>query len=464
MRPTIRVNKAIRVHGVYNIGGYRHKYAQRAFYNTYDTVPGGFVGLGERIPVNPTAGVPPFENYYQSQTSQNAEDTAAIGSWEQFRATITIPWGIFSIGVKNFPFGTGISFGHNVRAEAWLTVVPYGPFRLMHGIWLSRGVDSWPSVPDSDLKRDHFQGALFTYRNGPLEIFGGVVVSNWHSDPGPAPLGGAADLAFVLYDAGFKYNNGRFFCNGEYAWYDFDIYRIGASPIYREAYHLMVETGAVMGPMKLSLVWFQASGGVINDGNPTKQYVPWAINSQAMEPYSWLMFDIYGGGNQTYDGVFISDGRGMLSDGYAFAGRIDYAAASNLNCWFSYIWAHRLEEYGTHFGQYNSVGLNSALGPGTNQAAFAGYAGRAFVPVGPAPYGYATDGFIGWEGQAGVNWKLLEGMTASFKYSYWEPGDWFREAYQAVNIPTFGGPPVADMYLMSRDAIHAFEGSLLIEF
>ena len=76
--------------------------------------------------------------------------------------------------MKNFPFGTGISFGHNVRAEAFLTVVPYGPFRLMHGIWLSRGVDSWPTVPDSDFKRDQFQGALFTYRNGPLEIFGGV--------------------------------------------------------------------------------------------------------------------------------------------------------------------------------------------------------------------------------------------------------------------------------------------------
>ena len=63
-----------------------------------------------------------------------------------------------------------------------------------------------------------------------------------------------------------------------------------------------------------------------------------------------------------------------------------------------------------------------------------------------------------------MNWKLLESLTASFKYSYWEPGDWFREAYQAVNIPTFGGPPVADMYMMTRDAIHTFQGSLLIEF
>ncbi|MEJ2719054.1 MAG: hypothetical protein P8182_18300, partial [Deltaproteobacteria bacterium] len=152
MRPMLNVNKAIRVHGVYNIGGYRHKYAQRAFVNTYENQPVIGLGLGGRHAAY-TAGVPPFENYYKSQTSMNAYDTAAIGSWEQFRTTIDIPWGIFSIGVKNFPYGTGISFGHNVRAESFLTVVPYGPFRLMFAIWLSRGADdSWGKGFDGDLK------------------------------------------------------------------------------------------------------------------------------------------------------------------------------------------------------------------------------------------------------------------------------------------------------------------------
>ncbi|MEJ2717766.1 MAG: hypothetical protein P8182_11590, partial [Deltaproteobacteria bacterium] len=459
MRPVVRVNKAIRVHGVYNIGGYRHKYAQRAFVNTYENQPVQGLGLGGRHPAY-TAGVPPFENYYKSQTSMNAYDTAAIGSWEQFRATIQIPWGIFSIGVKNFPFGTGISFGHNVRAEAWLTVVPYGPFRLMHGIWLSRGADdSWGKGLDADLKYDQFQGALFTYRNGPLEIFGGYVIRYFHQPPGNATY--TTDQVLQIWLGGFKYNNGRFFCNGEYAWINIDNYFTGTvgvlpgrTPLFVEAYHNMVETGMVVGPAKLSLAWFQASGPVANNANPTKAYAAWPINWQATEPYNWLMFDIYGGGNQTYNGIFINDGHGMLGDGYAFAGRIDYAAASNLNCWVSYMWAHRLEEYGTTFGQFNSIGTTTGL---VNLNNFANDAGRGFVPAYAgtiAERGWVTDGFIGWEVDAGVNWKLLEGMTASFKWAYWQPGDYFREAWQAVNISPFGGfIPVADTVLHTRDAI-----------
>ena len=75
-----------------------------------------------------------------SQTSNNAYDTAAIGSWEQFRATVQLPFGIFSYGVKDFPFGTGATLGYNTRAEAFLTVVPYGPLRILHGWWFTRGM------------------------------------------------------------------------------------------------------------------------------------------------------------------------------------------------------------------------------------------------------------------------------------------------------------------------------------
>ena len=112
MRPTIRVNKAIRVHGVYNIGGYRHKYAQRATYNTYDTFITG-LGIGERLGGNPTAGVPPFENYYQSQTSMNAEDTAAIGSWQQFRRDHHDPLGYLLDWCEELP----IRHGDQLRSQ-----------------------------------------------------------------------------------------------------------------------------------------------------------------------------------------------------------------------------------------------------------------------------------------------------------------------------------------------------------
>jgi len=451
LRPVVRVNKCIRVHGVYTVGGYRNKYVQQSYWNAFDTTPGGFDLVGNRTAV-PSAGIPPFERYYMQQESVAAYNTAAIGSWEQFRATITIPWGIFSIGVKDFPFGTGATLAYNTRAEAFLTVVPYGPFRLLHGIWMARGAtESWGVNPDGDDRNDFFQGALYTYRVGPLEQGAGVIRLIRHNTAGNAGIN--SDLAEMQWIAYFKYNNGRFFANGEYFWVDSDTYRLGAAQTYAELYHLFAETGVVAGPMRLSLMWAQASGRVLNNGNPTKLYADFNINYQALEPYNFLMFYTYGGGNQRFN----ADGHGEMSDAYAFAGRVDYAAASNLNCWASYIWAHRLEQNGYFFGHYNSVGLVSSA---ADRITFAANAGRALPPIGNP---YVTDGYLGFEVDAGVNWKLLEGMTATFKYAYWQPGDWFKEAYQAVSINP-GGGITAQGVLQTRDAIQAFEGTLMIEF
>jgi hypothetical protein len=99
--------------------------------------------------------------------------------------------------------------------------------------------------------------------------------------------------------------------------------------------------------------------------------------------------------------------------------------------------------------------------------AFAANAGRAqsTMNVGGVAgntYGYVTDGYLGWEANAGVDWKLLEGMTMFFRYAYWQPGDWFKEAYQTKGL--VGGAPSANAVLESRDAINAFHGSIMIDF
>jgi len=229
--PEIRVNPAIRVHGVYTVGGYRNKNDQ--------------FGTG--------VGIPPFERFYMHQVSNNAYDTAAIGSWEQFRATVQLPLGIFSYGVKDFPFGLGSTLGNNTRAEAFLTVVPYGPFRILHGIWLSRGLlDGYNEAPDADTKFTWFQGALMTYDNADLSLGAGWFGRTGHFvrgnvnptaiAPGSsvasaffgAPVanfpGDAVDANDQFYLAYFKYNNGRFFMNAEYAWGSLDRYLIGLVP------------------------------------------------------------------------------------------------------------------------------------------------------------------------------------------------------------------------------------------
>ncbi|AFM23274.1 hypothetical protein [Desulfomonile tiedjei] len=470
--PEIRVNPAIRVHGVYTVGGLRNKYAQ----HNWPLVP------GPSSPYMAGAGVPPIERYYVHQTSDNAYDTAAIGSWEQFRATIQVPWGILSLGVKDFPFGTGASLSNGLRSEAFLLVVPYGPMRFLWGVWLARNATNagYGTIPDSDRKPSFFEGMLATYDSGDLSMGLGYILQNLHAksytNPNAAyfltdgnPYGNAFDQNLQFWIAFMKYNNGRFFFNAEYAFFQQDRYHLigpnglggltaGAAPFFFEGYHWFTEFGVMAGPTKLSLMNAIASGPVLNTGNITKQYTAYPIDYQAMAPYQFLMFETYGGGNDAFSGPLLpADGHGMMSDAFCYAARMDYAVASNLNVWGSYIWAHRLEKAGYLFGGKNSAGgaANAA-----QIALFRTSAGRAAPPTGDP---YVTDGYLGWEANAGVDWKLLEGLTAYLRYSYWQPGDWFKEAYQA-HVPLPGGGVNDFGVLTSKDAIQAFHGSLMVNF
>lgn len=452
MEPEIRVNPAIRVHGVYTVGGMRHKYFQNYI--------GGF-GLG--------IGTPPLERYYMSQTSMNAYDTAALGSWEQFRATIQLPFGIWSIGVKDFPFGTGASLAYNTRAEAFLTVVPYGPFRILHGIWLARGrlgnQESWYTNPDRDTRPSLFQLALFTYDAGTVNVGGGAIFRNTHLNRSEslATLGAnGADIQDSIYVAFAKYNDGRIFAAAEYAWITGDIYRLGVHPLFIEGYHWFSEVGGVAGPVKLRAMYALASGLVLNNNNVTKSYRPWAINYQALKPYQFLMFETYAGGNNggwnATDVTFVSDDHGMMTDAYAFAARLDYAVAANVNVWGSYLWAHRLERAGFYAGGTASSGAVGSTTAGEAQAWKALNTGGVAGGLNP----YVDDGYLGWEADAGVDWKLLEGLNMHVMYAYWQPGDWFTQAYRAVGMR--GGLGVDDALISGRDVIHAVNGSLMVNF
>lgn len=451
--PVLNVNPAIKVFGVYRVGGIRNQYAQQA------------VGVRQ----------PPLERYYMSQVSNNAYDTAGVDSWEQFRAAIVLPFATLSIGVKDFPFGTNATWGYNQRNEAFTTIVPYGPFRFIHHIWLSneRGfgefndaANGWRTSPDADLKPNIFQGLIVEYANADLEMGAAAFLAKNHlgRDATTSIQGvpfAAFDENWWVYIAYMKYFNGRFFANAEYAWSNLDRFILGFPQRYFELYHVFSEIGAVAGPAKLSLAYALSSGSVLNNNNITKVYSPWGVNYQALQPYQFLMFDTYGGGNQSFFDLFTNgDGHGSMSDGYAFAARLDYAVASNLNIWGSYIWAHRLERAGIFKGQFLSNGLTAT--PAQRQAFVANNFGAASAEAGGSINPFVDDGFIGWEADAGVDWKLLENFTARFKYAYWQPGQWFDQAYQAVTLRS--GAIVTDGLLKNRDAIQAFQGSLVVDF
>jgi hypothetical protein len=307
----------------------------------------------------------------------------------------------------------------------------------------------------------------------------------------------ATDGVTQQYGVFLKYNNGRFFSNAEYFWATVDTYRVGnAGAIdlgqlntYGEGYHSFLESGITAGPSRLTLLWAQSSGSVLNNqnvglngmivppalpspatNNNPKVYIPLSINYQAMENYNYLLFYTYGGGNDTYN----ADGHGEMSDAFCFAARVDYAVAANLNVWGSYLWAHRLEKAGYLFGGKNPLGGadNGRFPAPSGLAQFALAAGKAsVVPIGAdaaVQYGYPSDGFLGWEVNIGVDWKLLEGLTWSNRYAYWQPGEWFIEAYQALSPlanESAGGYVTGSVVpALSRDAIHAIKSSLVIDF
>lgn len=518
LRPELRVNAAIRVSGVYTVGGLGNKYAQ----HSQPLVPDAFALLGAvpaanplspQSPFNSGVGVPPFERYYRHQTSDNAYDTAAIGSWEQFRATIQTPWTIFSIGVKDFPFGLGATLSKGLRSETFLMVTPYGPFRMLWGIWLARNAtnDGWGTEPDGARKPSFFQGLLATYEAGDVSAGCGYILRQHHAQGWTNPNYGfftgappaantlaslqAFDQTLQFWMAFIRYNNGRFFFNAEYAAFDLDQHFVpataatvagstmgttlvpGRTPTYGEGYHWFTELGAVWQSLRVTAMNAVSSGPVLNYENPTKVYMAYPIDYQAMEPYEFLMFNTYGGGNDTFSGLLLpADGHGMMGDAFCFAGRLDYAVAANLNVWTSYIWSHRLEKQGFLFGGKNSFG---GAGSSATITAFAAAAGRQASPTfigggsnflgGHAPtttatFGYPSNGFIGWEVNAGADWKLLEGMTSCIRYSYWQPGDWFKEAYQAHVLAALGTGVTDTGVLTSRVAIQAVNVSLSIDF
>ena len=232
----------------------------------------------------------------------------------------------------------------------------------------------------------------------------------------------------------------------------------------------MVELGAVCGPTKLSLLWAISSGRDLAKGNITKVDTPWTMGPQVMDPYQFLMFETYAGGNdggwQPTQGVispdvsFMSYDKGQMADAMAYAARLDYAVAANLNVWFSGIYAQRYEKNGWLKGGKTSTG---ALSTPTQRFAhvatwYGATSGEFGGPINP----FVDNNFLGWEANAGADWKLLEGLTFSTRYSYWQPGDWFTQAYMAV-VPFIGTTGVAGGFpfavnngvLQGRDAIQA---------
>jgi hypothetical protein len=303
-----------------------------------------------------------------------------------------------------------------------------------------------------------------------------------HATDGTTPLNG--NLDFVLFVNYFKYFNGRFFFNAEYDFQYGDIVRNGGRPISVWADAWFLEGGGICGPAKLSVAGVYSSGhdrrggwldttGATGQGNigPTvaslaatthpgvysydrfTQFIVFGGRQQSWLPYAWLI-GIYGGGNNSFDGR----GYWQATDLLAYAGRLDYAVAANLNVFGSYIYMNRASNTGTGVGTFRGGVSNAAL---RGNPAFSG-GGSQIAPVPNVP-----DNYLGWEANVGVNWKLLEGLTLNTQFAYWQPGDWFKYAYvdysnfNTVNISGLNYPINPNRGI---DPLIGWQGSLVVDF
>ncbi|MGO9571931.1 MAG: hypothetical protein ACLP5H_30780 [Desulfomonilaceae bacterium] len=388
------------------------------------------------------------------------------------------------------------------------------------GIQTAAGSPTVAAGMDKNGKRGELDFAAgFTYKNGPVDMgtlvrvlyhnnahtsFAGLVpagpagADDFNDSAFPVVFLGAGtfldnginpihgDTHYFLWPTYLKYFNGRFFFNAEYAFELAEARRQGGRPISSWADSWEIELGGICGPAKLSLANFyhsgddrrggvadfwSAQGGVAgafthgaNVNDKQNAFLVFGASKEAINPYQYLL-GIYGTGNDSYD----CRGYGTFQDFLAYAARLDYAVASNLNVWSSFMYANRASNTSTPIGAFRGGVAN--IGVRAHPGFIPGYVGH-YTPIGAlgqqiAPIPNVPDNYLGWEWDAGLNWKLLEGFTFNGLFAYWQPGDWFKWAYEdygsltttTVGIGTYPVNPNRAI-----DPIIGFQGSVVVDF
>ncbi len=465
----ISMNKAVRVRGNYFIGSWNSP--------GYSTSQGLMVSSGALV-----------------QDSPGIQRSFSPGYWRTLWLTAQLPWGELAIGKRPSSWGMGLSYNgaDNRSSDSLALSAPYGPFRVQLSFYPSRrgyfsddyaNASAWYNErPDKNNTRV-FDMTLpnITYRSGPVDA--GVIVTWVFRHRGREGfIGTVANrvLANTAYTtdfgqqyggAYFKYNNGKFFLNAEYNFdrqSDVRSYPTGSTAVtaINPAYVVhdsgAVELGALVGPAKISLIgaWYTGDdhrGGTlngltgmfrVNSGLQSDVY----SNTGVFRPYSYLMVYGYGLGSS-----FARDtGNGFVQDATFYGARLDYAAAANLNLFGSFAWAERFSNSGFLWGCLRpAVGAAGATGPTVNSTYPPGLGGAVAAAAAVVnPYagqvvmanntraGVQTptipDGALGYEFDAGFDWKLLEGLTARCTAGYWLPGNWFSYACADKSVPNWG--------------------------
>jgi hypothetical protein len=444
----VKINEAIRVKGQYRIGLF---------------------------------GDPTADNDYHAHFYPGVDNAISEGKWTLFWVTAQTPIGMFAVGKRRWLWGTGLQYdgSDSASTESVLLVSPFGPLDIGIGFSpyrLAGGAARPPTIlppPGPILQIDlydlggrqyynrseksgsfsrDFLGFV-TYSAGPVQA--GVIGNYGSFHIGPeSRLGGnrflAQDSELFHGSAFVKYNNGRLFFNSEAAclyWTDKfsgQTAQVGPpNPRYIEQWRYMAESGVIVGPSKISLLYAWLPGPDRRNGSligkqpaafiwhPT--FDTYLSNFSVFHPYAYLLASDYGAGLKAYD----LSVNGYLRDAWLLAARVDYAVAANLNIFAAGIWAERTSNgYGWGCLAPNDTAFNGIPNDGNISLNINGAAGSPNIP----------DRALGYEIGTGFDWKFLEGWTVSVVFAYWRPGKWFNYACVDRSVPGWNAPGPGNFY------------------
>jgi hypothetical protein len=418
----------------------------------------------------------PNNSDYLTNTRPGTDIATSDGQWTMWWLNAQTPWGVIGLGKRAEAFGTGIQFNgeNNNTTEGLGLDANYGPFRINFAVrpwWhepptpLLKQIEyPYYNISDKNGVRQLATRFFTVYRSGPVDMGFFIAWMHWHS--GPESQNRQADrLTFIPFDLVMnqgtmylKYNNGRIFFNTELAYYYETVHSINKGqntstpaapkgPLYVESLRYMTEFGAFAGPAKISFVYAFMPGADRRAGRAMNKQ---PFTNQAgfgaygvFSPYTYLLGYAYGSGVNAFD----INGNGYINEAWVLATRLDYALASNLNLFGTFLWAER-SSHGHSWG-YIRPAQKAAVTRTVNSAGtaddkvkwtpYVNYQDNANAPTVP-------DTALGWEVNAGFNWKLLENYNLGIKAAYWQPGKWFNFACVDKGVPNWDVPTATNKW------------------
>jgi hypothetical protein len=454
----LRINPAVRVRGQYYIGEW----------GPVGQSPGLITDFGTGNLV---------ASQYLNNRFPGIQRSFSPGYWNMLWLSAQLPWGEVVMGKRRSTFGMGMYYnGEESRSSESLALATnYGPFRFVISFYPSRRIDDTSNYStaaplaqnlgyfnqDGDKNNGRWWDTTIpsiTYRSGDLDAGilwnpvrfhkGGEGIIN---TPGNRARVAYQDRAEQYGTAYVKYNNGRFFFNSEVDWYqriNNNRRRASASPTagpdfagsrntYLENWRFATELGVLCGPSKLALLYAWAAGAdrrrgaqidrtglVTNAGRASSSF----SNTGLFRPYSYLAVYSYGLGTH----INADTNNGYVEDASIWAARLDYAVASNLNVYGSFLWADRVSKSGWGWGFIRPVATTASADGNVQPGALVLTRDNARTGAPSIP-----DTNLGWEIDSGFDWKLLEGLVINATFAYWQPGNWYKFACVDKSVPNW---------------------------